>query len=101
MVEHRVDQGLAGLDDPARGQERLATLVSGMREARRYGEIVRMAELAREMASVLELLMQDEAHGPAEVEGVLAEAKGRFLTDPSWPDRLIAATDLLCSRSAE
>ncbi|MCX5336615.1 hypothetical protein [Streptomyces sp. NBC_00140] len=53
MVEHCVGQDLDNTDEPTRGYESVATLISRVREARRDGEVVRMAELARETASVL------------------------------------------------
>lgn len=101
MVQHRVGQALDAVADPPLGHESVATLVRRMREARRHGEVVRMAELARELASVLGPRVQEESYGLAGVEEVLAEANGQFLADPSWPDRLIAATDLMCDRSAD
>ncbi|MFC8419811.1 hemerythrin domain-containing protein [Streptomyces sp. NPDC057236] len=114
MCEYCGCQALETIDELTREHERVVTLISRVRDARRDGAIARMAELAREITSVLGPHTQVEEHGlfPAmaaefpeqiagleaehrRIESVLAEADGPFLTDPGWPDRLIDTLDLL------
>ncbi|WP_217145804.1 hemerythrin domain-containing protein [Streptomyces sp. AC627_RSS907] len=114
MCEYCGCQALETIDELTQEHERVVTLISRVRDARRDGAIARMAELAREITSVLGPHTQVEEHGlfPAmaaefpeqiarleaehrRIESVLAEADGPFLTDPGWPDRLIDTLDLL------
>ncbi|MFD7406799.1 hemerythrin domain-containing protein [Streptomyces sp. NPDC059866] len=114
MCEYCGCQALETIDELTQEHERVVTLISHVRDARRDGAIARMAELVREIASVLGPHTQVEEHGlfPAmaekfpeqiaaleaehrRIESVLAEADGPFLTDPGWPDRLIDTLDLL------
>lgn len=117
MCEYCGCQALETVDELTMEHERVVTLIGRVREAHRDGEIVHMAELAREIAAVLAPHTQVEEHGlfPAlaagfpeftekiavledehrRVEAVLNEANGPFLTDPDWPVRLIDALDLL------
>ncbi|MDX3730654.1 hemerythrin domain-containing protein [Streptomyces caniscabiei] len=114
MCEYCGCQALATIDELTQEHEKVVNLISHARDARRDGAIARMAELAREIASVLGPHTRVEEHGlfPAlagdfpeqiaaledehrRIGAVLAEADGAFLTDPGWPDRLIEALDLL------
>ncbi|MFE0965480.1 hemerythrin domain-containing protein [Streptomyces fungicidicus] len=114
MCEYCGCQALDAIDELTREHERVVNLISHVRDARRDGAIARMAELAREISSVLGPHTQVEEHGlfPAlagdfpdqiaaledehrRIEAVLAEADGPFLTDPGWPDRLIDTLGLL------
>ncbi|MGY6022604.1 hemerythrin domain-containing protein [Streptomyces spinosirectus] len=114
MCEYCGCQALETIDELMMEHERVVTLIGRVRDAHRDGEIVRMAELAREIAAVLAPHTQVEEQGlfpalvaefPEEiavledghrrVEAVLNEANGPFLTDPDWPARLIEALDLL------
>ena len=114
MCEYCGCQALETIDELTQEHERVVNLISHVRDARRDGAITRMAELAREITSVLGPHTQVEERGlfPAmatefpeqiaaleaehrRIEAVLAEADGPFLTDPGWPDRLIDTLDLL------
>lgn len=114
MCEYCGCQALETIDELTQEHERVVTLISRVRDARRDGAIARMAELAREITSVLGPHTQVEEHGlfppmaaefPEQIAGleaehrriesVLAEADGPFLTDPGWPDRLIDTLGLL------
>ncbi|WP_432136523.1 MULTISPECIES: hemerythrin domain-containing protein [unclassified Streptomyces] len=114
MCEYCGCQALTAVDELTREHDRVVTLISHVRDARRDGAVARMAELARAIATVLAPHTEVEEHGlfPAladefpeqiaaledehrRIDTVLAEANGPFLTDPTWPDRLIGALDLL------
>ncbi|MFE9024001.1 hemerythrin domain-containing protein [Streptomyces sp. NPDC007808] len=114
MCEYCGCQALETIDELTQEHDRVVTLISHVRDARRDGAIARMAELAREITSVLGPHTRVEEHGlfPAlagefpehitmledehrRIEAVLAEADGPFLTDPTWPDRLIETLALL------
>ncbi|MCD7442378.1 hemerythrin domain-containing protein [Streptomyces lincolnensis] len=114
MCEYCGCQALETIDELTQEHERVVNLISHVRDARRDGAITRMAELAREITTVLGPHTQVEEHGlfPAmatafpeqiaaleaehrRIEAVLAEADGPFLTDTGWPDRLIDTLDLL------
>ena len=114
MCEYCGCQALETIDELTQEHERVVNLISHVRDARRDGAITRMAELAREITSVLGPHTQVEERGlfPAmatefpeqiaaleaehrRIEAVLAEADGPFLTDPGWPDRLLDTLDLL------
>ncbi|MCT7352024.1 hemerythrin domain-containing protein [Streptomyces sp. 15-116A] len=114
MCEYCGCQALETIDELTQEHDRVVTLISQVRDARRDGAIARMAELAREITSVLGPHTRVEEHGlfPAlagdfpeqiaaledehrRIEAVLAEADGPFLTDPTWPDRLIETLALL------
>ncbi|MEW2614786.1 hemerythrin domain-containing protein [Streptomyces sp. NPDC047880] len=114
MCEYCGCQALETIDELTREHERVVTLISHVRDARGDGAIARMAELAREITSVLGPHTRVEEHGlfPAlagdfpeqivaledehrRIEAALAEADGPFLTDPTWPDRLIETLALL------
>ncbi|AVH54730.1 MULTISPECIES: hemerythrin domain-containing protein [Streptomyces] len=114
MCEYCGCQALETIDELTQEHEKAVTLISRVRDARQDGEIALMAELAREIASVLGPHTQVEEHGlfpaPAgefpekiaalrdehrRIDAVLAEASGPFLADLSWPDRLITTLDLL------
>jgi hemerythrin-like domain-containing protein len=107
-------QALETIDELTQEHEEVVRLISHLRAAHQQGGVIRMAEVAREIARVLGPHTQVEEHGlfPAlagdfpeqiaaleaehrRIEAVLAEADGAFLTDPGWPDRLMAAMALL------
>ncbi|OLZ68997.1 hemerythrin HHE cation-binding protein [Streptomyces sp. IMTB 2501] len=114
MCEYCGCQALESIDQLTLEHETVVRLISHVRDARRDGKVTRMAELAREIAAVLGPHTEVEERGlyPAlaadfpdkiaaleaehrRIEAVLAEADGPFLTDPTWPDRLIEVLDLL------
>lgn len=114
MCEYCGCQALETIGEPTREHERVVDLISLLRDARCDGAVVRMAEVAREITAVLGAHTQVEEHGlfPAlaaefpeqtaalddehrRIEAVLAEAAGPYLTDPSWPDRLMEAMAML------
>ncbi|MFJ9705987.1 hemerythrin domain-containing protein [Streptomyces sp. NPDC101234] len=114
MCEYCGCQAVASIGELTREHEEVVTLIGRVRDAWRDREIVRMAELAREMAAILGPHTQVEEQGlfPAlagefpekiealrqehrRIDAVLAEADGPFLTDPGWPERLITAVGLL------
>ncbi|MHC3467608.1 hemerythrin domain-containing protein [Streptomyces sp. 7R007] len=114
MCEYCGCQALESIDQLTLEHETVVTLISRVRDARRDGKIAYMAELAREIATVLtpHTLVEEQGLFPAlaaefpekiaaledehrRVEEVLAEANGPFLTDPDWPGRLVEALDLL------
>ncbi|MGW1916118.1 hemerythrin domain-containing protein [Streptomyces sp. NPDC002076] len=95
--------------------DEVVRLISRLRPARQEGGVARMAQVAREIARVLEPHTQVEEHGlfPAPAadfpgqtaaleaehrrgEAVLAEVAGGVTpSDPTWPDRLIEAMAML------
>ncbi|MFF9624783.1 hemerythrin domain-containing protein [Streptomyces griseosporeus] len=114
MCEYCGCQAVASLDQLTREHDTVVRLISHVREAHRNGEVTRLAQLAREIAAVLGPHTEVEEHGlfPAlapdfpdkiaaleaehrRIESVLAEADGPFLTDPTWPDRLIETLGVL------
>ncbi|MBC2906929.1 hemerythrin domain-containing protein [Streptomyces cupreus] len=114
MCEYCGCQALETIDELTMEHERVVRLISFVRDARRDGEVTRMAQLAREISAVLGPHTEVEEHGlfPAlaaefpeqigaleaehrHIEAVLAEADGPFLADPTWPQRLIETLDLL------
>jgi hemerythrin-like domain-containing protein len=114
MCEYCGCQALETIDELTQEHERVVNLISHVRDARRDGAVTRMAGLVREIAAVLGPHTQVEEQGlfpvmaadfpekiaaledeHRRIEAVLAEADGPFLTDPTWPDRLIEALDLL------
>ncbi|MEU9451539.1 hemerythrin domain-containing protein [Streptomyces sp. NPDC048277] len=114
MCEYCGCQAVESIGALTREHEEIVTLIGRIRDAWRDREIVRMAELARETASVLgpHTRVEEEGLFPAlegefpekiealreehrRIETVLAEANGPFLTDPGWPQRLITALGLL------
>jgi hemerythrin-like domain-containing protein len=107
-------QALETIDELTREHDEVVRLISHLGPAHQEGGVIRMAEVAREIASVLGPHTEVEEHGlfPAlagdfpdqiaaleaehrRIEAVLAEANGAFLTDPTWPDRLMEAMALL------
>jgi hemerythrin-like domain-containing protein len=107
-------QALETIDELTQEHDEVVRLISHLRPAHRDGGVVRMAEVAREIAKVLGPHTEVEEHGlfPAlagdfpdqiaaleaehrRIEAVLAEANGAFLTDPTWADRLMEAMAVL------
>ena len=114
MCEYCGCQALETIDELTREHDEVVRLISHLGPAHQEGGVIRMAEVAREIASVLGPHTEVEEHGlfPAlagdfpeqiaaleaehrRIEAVLAEANGAFLTDPTWPDRLMEAMALL------
>lgn len=115
MCEYCGCQSLTTIKELTREHDEVVRLIGHLRTARQEGSVGRMAETAREIARVLDPHTQVEEHGlfPAlaaefpdqiavleaehrQVEAVLAEAAdGVTPSDPTWPDRLIEAMDML------
>ncbi|MEU3947922.1 hemerythrin domain-containing protein [Streptomyces sp. NPDC029526] len=115
MCEYCGCQSLTAIDELTREHDEVVRLISHLRSAHRAGDTARMARTARGIAAVLGPHTQVEEHGlfPAlaadfpdriadleaehrRVDAVLAEAAdGVVPADPAWPDRLMAAMDLL------
>jgi Hemerythrin HHE cation binding domain len=114
MCEYCGCQALESIDQLTLENEAVMKLVGWVRETHRVGDVARMAELARQISAVLgpHTAVEEQGLFPAlaadspdrtaalvaehrRVEAVLAEAVGPFLTDPTWPQRLIEALDLL------
>ncbi|MGX4694045.1 hemerythrin domain-containing protein [Streptomyces sp. JNUCC 63] len=114
MCEHCGCRSLASIDEPTREHETVVNLIGQVRQAHRDGDIARMADLARQIASVLGSHPEVEEHGlfpaPApefpekiaapeaehrRIERVLAEADTGVPADPGWPARLTDALALL------
>ncbi|KES05056.1 hemerythrin HHE cation-binding protein [Streptomyces toyocaensis] len=114
MCEYCGCQSLTAIDELTREHDEVVHLISHVRDARRDGDIGRMAELARRIGEVLEPHTEVEEHGlfPAladefpeqlaaleeehrRIEAVLAEAGAGTPRDATWPDRLIRTLDLL------
>ncbi|MBD0843026.1 hypothetical protein [Streptomyces sp. TRM68416] len=86
MYEDCGARSLTAMGEPARGRAEVVRLVGHLRAAHQEGSVARMAEIAREIARTL-----GSAPVPGTTAAVLAEAEGAFLTDPTWPDRLMQA----------
>ncbi|MGW7529285.1 hemerythrin domain-containing protein [Streptomyces sp. NPDC054783] len=114
MCEYCGCQAVESIGRLTKEHETVVNLISRIHDAHRNGEVTRMAELAREIAAVLGPHTEVEEHGlfPAvaadfpdkiaaleaehrHIEAVLAEADGPFLTDPTWPERLVETLHLL------
>ncbi|MEU7242067.1 hemerythrin domain-containing protein [Streptomyces sparsogenes] len=115
MCEYCGCQSLTTIDELTREHDEVVRLIGHLRTARQKGSAARMAEIAREIARVLDPHTQVEEHGlfPAlaadfpeqiaaleaehrQVETVLAEAAdGVTPSDPTWPDRLMEAMAML------
>lgn len=114
MCEYCGCQSLTSIDELTREHETLVNLIGRVRQAHRDGDVARMAELARQISSVLGPHTEVEEHGlfPAlapefpekiatlkaehrSVDRVLAEADTGVPADPAWPARLIDVLALL------
>ncbi|MEV5845296.1 hemerythrin domain-containing protein [Streptomyces sp. NPDC051985] len=114
MCEYCGCQALESIDQLTLEHEAVVNLVGRVLDAHRSGEVALMAELARQISTVLGPHTAVEEHGlfPAlaadfpekvaaleaehrRVEAVLAEAAGPFLSDPTWPQRLVDILRLL------
>lgn len=114
MCEYCGCQALGTIGELTQEHDEVVRLISHLRPAHQDGGVVRMAEVAREIAKVLGPHTEVEEHGlfPAlagdfpeqiaaleaehrRIEAVLAEASGAFLTDPTWPDRLMETMAVL------
>ncbi|MFF6783765.1 hemerythrin domain-containing protein [Streptomyces sp. NPDC012510] len=115
MCEYCGCQALETIGELTQEHDEVVRLISHLRPAQQEGGVVRMAEVAREIARVLGPHTQVEEHGlfPAlagdfpdqiaaleaehrRIETVLAEAAdGATPSDPTWPDRLMEAMAML------
>ncbi|MGW5968791.1 hemerythrin domain-containing protein [Streptomyces sp. NPDC055186] len=115
MCEYCGCQSLASIDELTREHDEVVRLISHLRPAHEAGDVVRMAQAAREIAAVLGPHTRVEEGGlfPAmaedfpdriaaleaehrQVDAVLQQAAdGAVPGDPAWPDRLMAAMELL------
>jgi len=114
MCEYCGCQALASIDELTREHELVLSLMSEVPAARASGDLPRMADLARRIATVLGPHAEVEERGlfPAlapdfpvqiadleaehrQVEEVLAQAADGLPLDPAWPDRLAGALETL------
>ncbi len=114
MCEYCGCQDVATIGELTREHDLVVSLISDVREAREGGDTPRMAELARQIASVLGPHTEVEEQGlfPAlaadfpdqiaaleaehrSVEAVLGEASAGTPEDPAWPARLTGTLRLL------
>ncbi|MGW3094782.1 hemerythrin domain-containing protein [Streptomyces sp. NPDC001102] len=115
MCEYCGCQSLASIDELTREHDEVVRLISHLRSAHQGADVARMAEVARRISTVLGPHTRVEEHGlfPAlapdfpeqiaaleaehrHVEAVLAECADDVTpSDPSWPDRLMAAMAVL------
>ena len=114
MCEYCGCQALSAIDELTREHELVLSLISDVRTAQRNGDMSRMADLARQIASVLgpHTAVEEQSLFPAlasdfpdqiavlaaehqSVDAVLAEASAGSPDDATWPDRLITTLVLL------
>lgn len=115
MCEYCGCQSVASIGELTREHDEVIRLISHLRPAHQKGDTARMAEVAREIATVLGPHTQVEEHGlfPAlardfpeqiaaleaehrRIEAVLDEAgDGATLPEPAWPERLMEAMAVL------
>ncbi|KOU63350.1 hemerythrin HHE cation-binding protein [Streptomyces sp. MMG1533] len=115
MCEYCGCQALETIDELTQEHEEVVRLISHLRPAHQDGDVARMAEVAREIATVLGPHTRVEEHGlfPAlagefpeqiaaleaehrRIEAVLTEAAdGVTPADPGWPERLMEAMAML------
>lgn len=115
MCEYCGCQALETIDELTREHDEVVRLISHLRPAHQDGDVDRMAQVAREIATLLGPHTHVEEHGlfPAmagdlpeqiaaleaehrRIEAVLVEAAdGVTPSDPAWPDRLPAAMAML------
>jgi hemerythrin-like domain-containing protein len=105
---------VTAIDDLTREHDMVVNLIGEVRAAHAATDTARVAELARQITSVLEPHTHVEEHGlfpvlaadfPDQVaalradhrhiEAVLGEAAGGAPADPTWPGRLVETLDLL------
>jgi Hemerythrin HHE cation binding domain. len=115
MCEYCGCQSLTSIDELTREHDEVVRLISHLHAARQDGDVARMAQVAREITTVLTPHTRVEEHGlfPAmaadfpeqvaaleaehrRIEAILAEASDAITpSDPAWPDHLIEAMALL------
>jgi hypothetical protein len=107
MCEYCGCQALASIDDLTREHDLVVRLISDVRIARTAGDVARMANLARQITTVLDPHTRVEEHGlfpamkadfpdqiaaleaeHASIHAVLSEASDGTPRDPGWPERL-------------
>jgi hypothetical protein len=105
---------VTAIDDLTREHDLVVNLIGEVRAAHAATDTARMADLARQITSVLGPHTHVEEHGlfPAlaadfpdhvaalladhrHIEAVLGEATGGAPADPTWPARLVETLDLL------
>jgi hemerythrin-like domain-containing protein len=114
MCEYCGCQAIAAIDELTREHDLVVNLIGDVRAADRAGDVARMADLARQITSVLGPHTRVEEQGlfPAlaaefgdqvaalygehrRIEAVLAEAATGTPSDPTWPRRLMGTLELL------
>ena len=109
MCEYCGCQAVASIDDLTREHDLVVRLISDVRIARQAGDVARMADLARQITTVLDPHTQVEEQGlfpamkadfpdqiaaleaeHASIHAVLSEASRGIPDDPGWPERLLA-----------
>lgn len=114
MCEYCGCQAITAIDELTREHDLVVAMIGQVRTAHTAGDIGEMAELARQITTVLGPHTEVEEHGlfpllagdfpdqiaalEAEhrrIEAVLGEAAAGTPTDPGWPVHLIDTLDLL------
>ncbi|MFE1754659.1 hemerythrin domain-containing protein [Streptomyces anandii] len=114
MCEYCGCQAVESIEKLTSEHDTVVNLIGLVRDAHGAGDLTRVAELARHIASVLEPHTEVEEHGlfPAladdfpekiaaleeehrVIEAVLAEAEHGTPADPRWPDRLLDVLAML------
>jgi hemerythrin-like domain-containing protein len=114
MCEYCGCQAVTAIDELTREHDHVVNLIGDVRAAHTASDTARMAELARQITSVLGPHTQVEEHGlfPAlaadfpdhvaaleadhrRIEAVLGEAATGTPADPTWPGRLTDTLDRL------
>lgn len=114
MCEYCGCRAVAAIDELTREHDFVVTLVSQARAAHRAEDLAAMAGVARAISKILgpHTAVEEQGLFPAlaadfpdhvaglraehrRIEAVLGEAAAGTPADPSWPDRMIVAMDLL------
>lgn len=114
MCEYCGCQALTAIDELTREHDLVVNLIGDVRAAHAAGDVAKMAQLARQITTILDPHTQVEEHGlfPAladefpdhvaalqaehrRIEAVLAEAAAGTPDDPGWPQRLMDALRML------
>jgi hypothetical protein len=114
MCEYCGCQALTAIDELTREHDLVVNLIGEVRAAHTAGDVAGMAQLARQITTILDPHTQVEEHGlfPAlavefpdhvtalqaehrRIEAVLAEATGGTPADPDWPQRLMDSLRML------
>ncbi|HET9139918.1 hemerythrin domain-containing protein [Actinophytocola sp.] len=114
MCEYCGCQALEAIAELTREHDQVVALIGDVRAAHGRGDVTGMAATTRRIAAVLgpHTAVEEQGLFPAlaadfgdhvdslteqhrHIESVLEEAAHATPTDPTWPDRLVAATHLL------